>query len=442
MAQQKFNLKIGGIPENKGNNAADELRKIEAKKDFNFQIIPYEKIIPNPMNDYPMVELEELSESIDKNGLIHILKLIPVGDGTFRILSGERRYRALGIILSKGEEIYKSANKYKNGIPCMLEDSTLNEIDEEIRVIVANEDVRERDEAFRRKKIERLNELYRIKNEESGNKQSITKKISQDLNIGERQVQRYNAVNQKLIPELQEAFDNSKLTLEKAAQFAALDEATQKILVDLLDYNKSINKDEIELIKKAAEKKEKELLENIDILNKTAIESNKKNDKLLQELNKKEEVLVKNREKEKSIRSEIEEELKENNPDQKKLDELNNQIDKMKKEAYEIECEKEDVRKQLDQQQKEINSLRKELQQAQKTQKDDKFSILSPDEKNKLKESFEITNIISDIKKNMNQLFVKSESFEKKYKESIAGEEVYNEIIQKAQTDKSKLLNK
>lgn len=440
MAQQKFNLKIGGIPENKGSNAGDELRKIEAKKDFNFQIISYDKIIPNPKNDYPMDELEELAESIDKNGLIHIPRIVPDGDGKYRMISGERRYRAIGLICDQGEPKYISAPKYKNGIPCMIEDSNLSEVDEEIRLIAANEDVRDRNDALRRKKIARLNELYEIKRQEKGDNSSITKKIAKDLNIGERQVQRYNAVNQKLIPELQEAFDNSKITLEKAAQFSALDTDTQKMIVELLEYNKNINKEEIELIKKAAEKKEKDLLNDLRELTEKANSADLKNDALERQLNEKENALLKNKEAEDSLRRKIEEELKENNPDQEKINDLKNKLDQLKKDYRETEKEKEEINQKLEQAQKELNEIRKELQQAQKPQKEEKRNSLSPEEKIKLKESFEITNIIADIRKSMNQLFVKSEAYKKKYKEILTGEEIYNEIIEKAEEDRNKLL--
>lgn len=434
MAQQKFQLKIGGSKNT--STAADELRKIEAKKEFNFQVIPYDKIIPNPKNNYPIKDIEELAESIDKNGLIHILKCKATEDGTFLLISGERRYRAIGLILEQGEPKYKNSQKFKHGIPCMVEE--LGEVDEEIQLIIANEEVREKDPVLSRQNIKRLNELYERKYKDSEEKISLTKVIAKDLKIGERQVQRYNAVNQKLIPELLKAFDESKINLEKAAQFANLDESTQLMIVELLELNKNINKDEIEIIKKAAEEKEKELTKKISDLSYDIENSNKQNEVLIHKLNDKESEILATKEKEEALRIEIENELKASQPNQEKISELQELVEQLKQEAYENECEKEDINKQLDQRQKDLNKLRKELEAAQKDNNKNQKLSLTTEEKAKLKDSFEITNIVSEIKKSLNQLYVKSESFKKSYNESISLE-YYKEIIEKAIAEKERL---
>lgn len=62
------------------------------------KIIPINQIEPNP--DQPRVEigdLTELSSSIKQNGVLEPLLVKPVGDGTWMIIAGERRWRAANL---------------------------------------------------------------------------------------------------------------------------------------------------------------------------------------------------------------------------------------------------------------------------------------------------------------------------------------------------------
>ena len=62
------------------------------------KIIPINRIEPNP--DQPRVEigdLSELSSSIKQNGVLEPLLVKPVGDGTWMIIAGERRWRAANL---------------------------------------------------------------------------------------------------------------------------------------------------------------------------------------------------------------------------------------------------------------------------------------------------------------------------------------------------------
>ena len=62
------------------------------------KIIPIGKIAPNP--EQPRVEigdLTELTNSIKQNGVLEPLLLKPLGDGTWMIIAGERRWRAANL---------------------------------------------------------------------------------------------------------------------------------------------------------------------------------------------------------------------------------------------------------------------------------------------------------------------------------------------------------
>ena len=55
-------------------------------------------------------------------------------------------------------------------------------------------------------KLKDLNELYNIKNKHQGTKINAKKEIAKELQVSERTIERYNNINNKLIPELQEFF--------------------------------------------------------------------------------------------------------------------------------------------------------------------------------------------------------------------------------------------
>lgn len=244
--QQKFNLSIGGNTA----SAKDEIQRLQAQDFFDIKLVPFDEIEANKLNDYPIIEIDELAEEIKVYGLLEPLGLIrnPLDSPVkYRLYSGERRYTAIGNILKEAPDF----PAFKNGIPCMIRKAA-DPIDEEIKIILSNK-TRPMSEELRRKKAQRLAELYTLKQETTSEKFNITKKIATDLNIGERQAQRYTAINKKLIPELQKAFDDSKINLENAASIANMDLAAQKAVLELIEKNKTIGKQEIDLVKKQNE---------------------------------------------------------------------------------------------------------------------------------------------------------------------------------------------
>jgi len=79
--------------------AKTPVEKVELVKELSNTVamIPVEKIAPNaqqPRNDFDDTALQELSESLLVHGLIQPITVRSMGDGTYQIISGERRWRA------------------------------------------------------------------------------------------------------------------------------------------------------------------------------------------------------------------------------------------------------------------------------------------------------------------------------------------------------------
>ena len=63
--------------------------------------VPIDKIIPNhnqPRQNFDKVEMDNLSRSIKKNGIIQPLTVREIDDGQYELIAGERRFRAAQMI--------------------------------------------------------------------------------------------------------------------------------------------------------------------------------------------------------------------------------------------------------------------------------------------------------------------------------------------------------
>jgi len=73
---------------------------LENKKDNDLLLIPIEKIFRDenqPRKEFDKEKIEELAQSINKNGLIQPLILTKKNDNTYNLVAGERRWRAAQI---------------------------------------------------------------------------------------------------------------------------------------------------------------------------------------------------------------------------------------------------------------------------------------------------------------------------------------------------------
>lgn len=236
------------------NSGGEKLKEIQAKTQYNFQYIPKEKIVSNPKNEmYSQDGIDALKESILINGLRHNLSvLFDTDKNVYRLVSGERRYRAISKMTDKE---YNAL--FPSGIPCKVEKSNINEIDEEIMLISANHDVRESSMEVKRWEVSRLKELYEAK-KLKGEIKNINAEIAKQLNISERQARKYTTA-EKLIPELSELLNANGIDLNQADKFGKLDEDAQKsILLVLKANNGKIENAQFQEIKKLSEERELE----------------------------------------------------------------------------------------------------------------------------------------------------------------------------------------
>ncbi len=109
----KFNMDkikgLGGVPEqneNKGMVGAGLLNvasQAQAALQKATIFVPYDKIVRNPMNKMSLKNIDELAQLIELAGLQQPLVVKQTGDGKYMILTGERRYLAIGKLISEGK---------------------------------------------------------------------------------------------------------------------------------------------------------------------------------------------------------------------------------------------------------------------------------------------------------------------------------------------------
>lgn len=302
-------------------DGGEKLKEIRAKTQYNFQYIPKEKIVSNPKNEmYTQDGIEALKESIIINGLRHNLSVLYNSDNdTYRLVSGERRYRAISSMTDK-----EYNQLFPAGIPCKIEKSEITEIDEEIMLISANHDVRESSMEVKRWEVSRLKELYEAK-KVKGEIKNINAEIAKQLNISERQARKYTTA-EKLIPELSELLNNNGIDLNQADKFGKLDEDAQKSILTIIKKNGDIENAEFQSIKKLSEERAKE-----------AEQYKKELDSVLKELNEKNQTLQVLEEKINQISSTKPEEPKDSDSVEEKLRYMTDAKNKAEKEKARLE---------------------------------------------------------------------------------------------------------
>ena len=233
------------------------------KNPFNFKRIPREKIIFNENNDFSMENIEELANSLLKNGLEHNLTGHYDDDRDLYILeSGERRIRALDLLNSKYgsvtriNELPESEQENfilfrSNILPLLVEGipfkvnsfskehndengNRLDEIRSELRKYATNLDVRQ---FTPKERSEYISKVKKLLEEEASllGKNKVTKdEIADAIGISRRQLHKYELLD-SLIPKFKELFENKKLRIEAVSTLSGLTEEEQQSICNRID---------------------------------------------------------------------------------------------------------------------------------------------------------------------------------------------------------------
>lgn len=224
------------------------------KARFRIRDISIKKMYSNDANFYSMQDIEPLAQKIYAVGLLENLTVVhdPCDRGEYRIIAGERRWRALNLLVERGYKEFEIAS-------CQVK-TPAEEHEEMVQLIVAN--------AYRNKTVkdileeeQKLKETlqYMKKNKiplqgyqlDSGRLRDV---ISDILNLPATKIAQIESINKRLLPEFTEELKNGDLTFSAAYELSGLQEESQKVLLNQYKEN-GLTFKEVKEVKRQQEEK-------------------------------------------------------------------------------------------------------------------------------------------------------------------------------------------
>ena len=196
---------------NKNSKAAAEEKP---KARFRTRDISIRKIYSNDRNFYSMPGIEQLAQEILAVGLMENMTVAyaPCERGEYKIIAGERRWRALNLLLEKGYEDFET-------VTCQIK-SAAEENEEMVQLIIAN--------AYRDKTIVDMLEEEKRKLD-SGRLRDV---IASIMNTTGTKIAQIESINKHLIPEFSAELKEGRLTFSAAYEISGMAEDKQMELLE------------------------------------------------------------------------------------------------------------------------------------------------------------------------------------------------------------------
>lgn len=224
------------------------------KARFRTKDINIKKLYSNDKNFYSVTDIEPLAQKILLVGLIENLEVVhdPCDHGEYRITAGERRWRALKLLVEQGYTDFEM-------VTCQIQ--TPASADEEmLRLIIAND--------YRNKTVTDILEeekqlkdiLQRMKQEgktvkgyklDGGRLRDVIAKM---LQMPATKIAQIESINKHLIPEFAEELKEGRLTFSAAYEISGMNEEAQAEMLERYQEN-GLTFKEVKEIKKQQEEK-------------------------------------------------------------------------------------------------------------------------------------------------------------------------------------------
>lgn len=224
------------------------------KARFRTKDISIKKLYSNDKNFYSVADIEPLAQKILLVGLIENLEVVhvPCDQGEYRITAGERRWRALKLLVEQGYTDFEM-------VTCQIQ--TPASADEEmLRLIIAN-DYRNKTVADILEEEKQLKDiLQRMKQEgktvkgyklDSGRLRDVIAKM---LQMPATKIAQIESINKHLIPEFAEELKEGRLTFSAAYEISGMNEEAQAEVLERYQEN-GLTFKEVKEIKKQQEEK-------------------------------------------------------------------------------------------------------------------------------------------------------------------------------------------
>ena len=255
--KRKFNIDLNKITSGidlkdtvKSLTESEKTSENDRQKLRTYKEISFQKLKSSPLNDYPIIAVEEMENLILAYGLLEPLNVIYVEEeDTYEIESGDRRFHALQNLYQKYEkenletdrELYESNVHllFVKGIPCMVENSSSSEDDRRARIIIHNESNRPFDPIRTSARLAELATIYTKQNSDlppNSKKINVNERIAQELNgrYSVRQIIRYKNFD-ALAENLKDVAVKYELNLSAISNYHTLNDFEQSVLAKYID---------------------------------------------------------------------------------------------------------------------------------------------------------------------------------------------------------------
>lgn len=202
------------------------------KARFRVKDISINKIYSNAKNFYSMPDIEQLAQDIYAVGLLENLTVVyaPSESGDYRLIAGERRWRALKLLVEQGHKEFEF-------VSCQVK-TPAEENEEIVQLIIANtyrnktaKDILEEEqrlkETLQRMKKDGLTlQGYKL---DSGRLRDI---IADMLKMPTTKIAQIESINKRLIPQFTEELKEGRLTFSAAYELSGMTEEKQNDLLE------------------------------------------------------------------------------------------------------------------------------------------------------------------------------------------------------------------
>lgn len=219
---------------------------------FRLQDIPIDKIYSNDKNFYPLTDIEQLANEIKLCGLMENLTVVKehCERGDYRLVSGERRWRALTYLVEHGEDKFKNVSAKVTRFD--------NQNEEELYLIVANS-YRTKDSATKMNEVKRMQELLQNAkyngtsiNGYDMQQESIRSVMSKLLGMSETKIAELTVVINHLIDEFMTMLNDGTLGISVAYKIAGMSPDMQ---LEFFQYCEDETKITLNVVQQFKEKK-------------------------------------------------------------------------------------------------------------------------------------------------------------------------------------------
>lgn len=231
------------------------------KARFRTKDINIDQLYSNDKNFYSIPDIEQLAQDILAVGLLENLTVVhdPCNRGEYRIIAGERRWRALTLLVEKGYEEFSVAS-------CQIK-TPAEEHEEMIQLIIANT-YRNKTVADILEEQKTLEETLKYMKEngltlhgyklDSGRLRDV---IANMMQVSSTKIGQIESINKKLIPEFTEELKEGRLTFSAAYEISKMSEDIQE---DMLEHHREKGLTYKDVKEYAEEQKKAEEEEQID----------------------------------------------------------------------------------------------------------------------------------------------------------------------------------